>query len=154
PALYNLAKDNLLSRDFALVGFARQDIGTEAFRDKCTEDARQFVSADLDMDVWHWLRRRMYYVRGDFTDTEAFGRLRAALESADTEHGTQGNYLYYLATAPQAFSTCIRQVNEAGLAREDGRWRRVIIEKPFGRDYDSARELNRDIQGVLQEHQI
>src|SRR5262245_34688183 len=63
PALYNLAKDELLSRDFALIGFARQDIGTEEFRDRCAEDVRRFASGDFEPDVWHWLQRRMYYVR-------------------------------------------------------------------------------------------
>jgi len=154
PALYNLAQENLLSREFALIAFARHDLTTDQFREKCTEDIKHFVQGGVNSDTWHWLMRRTEYVRGDFNDRDAFGRLKTALVAADAEHGTRGNYLYYLATAPAAFSTCIHQVHDAGLAQEDTGWRRVIIEKPFGRDYESARALNQDIQSVLQERQI
>ena len=155
PALYNLARENLLSREFALVAFARQDLTTDEFREKCTRDVRQFVQGDVDADVWHWLSLRMYYVRGDFGDEGGFERLRDALQRTDAEHGTRGNYLYYLATAPSAFSTCVHQVSRAGLIDEtNGAWRRVIIEKPFGRDFESARALNHDIRSILAEHQI
>jgi glucose-6-phosphate 1-dehydrogenase len=154
PALYNLARDNLLSQEFALVAFARHDLTSDQFREKSTEDIKRFVPGELHSDTWQWLTRRMQYVRGDFNDRDAFGRLKAALEAADAEHGTQGNYLYYLATAPGAFSTCIHQVHDAGLAQDDTAWRRFIIEKPFGRDYESARALNQDIRSVLEEHQI
>src|SRR5262249_26056166 len=150
PALYNLARENLLSRDFALVGFARQELTTDDFREKCTREVAQFVQGGIDGDLWQWLCRRMYYVRGDFGDEGGFQRLRDALQGTDAEHGTRGNYLYYLATAPSAFSTCVHQVSRAGLIQEtNGAWRRVIIEKPFGRDFDSARALNRDIQSIL-----
>ena len=102
PALYNLARENLLSQEFALVGFARQELSTDQFREKCTQEIRQFVQGDIDPDLWQSLCRRMYYVRGDFGDEDAFQRLRDALHGADAEHGTRGNYLYYLATAPSA----------------------------------------------------
>jgi glucose-6-phosphate 1-dehydrogenase len=155
PALYNLAREHLLSHEFALVGFARQELSTDQFREKCTREIRQFVQGDIDSDLWQSLCRRMYYVRGDFTDEGGFDRLRDALQRTDAEHGTRGNYLYYLATAPAAFSTCVHQVSRAGLIHENnGAWRRVIIEKPFGRDFDSARALNRDIQSILEEQQI
>jgi glucose-6-phosphate 1-dehydrogenase len=155
PALYNLARENLLSPEFALVGFARQPLTTDEFREKCTREVRQFVQGEIVADLWQSLCRRMYYVRGDFGDEDAFQRLRDALHGADAEHGTRGNYLYYLATAPSAFSTCVHQVSRAGLSDEkDGIWRRVIIEKPFGRDFESARALNREIRGILDERQI
>jgi glucose-6-phosphate 1-dehydrogenase len=155
PALYNLAKENLLSREFALIGFARPEMSHEQFRDKCGEDLQQFATCQIDPDLWHWFARRLYYVSGDFGDPAAFQRLKAVLEEADKEHGTRGNYFYYLATAPGFFSTCIDRLGEAGLANEEnGRWRRVVIEKPFGRDFDSARALNESIRKVLQEHQI
>jgi glucose-6-phosphate 1-dehydrogenase len=155
PALYNLAKDNLLSRDFALVGFARPEMSHEQFRDKCGEELPQFATGQVDPDVWHWFARRLYYVSGDFADPAAYQNLKAVLAEADREHGTRGNYFYYLATAPGFFSTCIQQLGNAGLTEEEnGRWRRVIIEKPFGRDFDSAHALNLDIRKVLQERQI
>src|SRR6516162_3150290 len=65
PALYNLAKENLLSKEFALIGFARPELSTEQFRDKCSEEIRQFATTSIDPDTWHWLARRMYYVSGD-----------------------------------------------------------------------------------------
>jgi glucose-6-phosphate 1-dehydrogenase len=155
PALYNLAKDNLLSRDFALIGFARPEMTTEQFRDKCSEEIQQFATGQVDPDVWHWFVRRLYYVSGEFADPAAFQNLKTALAAADQEHGTRGSYFYYLATAPGFFSTCIKQLGDAGLTEEsNGQWRRVIIEKPFGRDYDSACGLNSDITKVLAERQI
>jgi glucose-6-phosphate 1-dehydrogenase len=155
PALYNLAKDNLLSREFALVGFARAEMSHEQFRDKCSEEVKQFATVRIEPDVWHWFVRRLYYVQGDFGNQAAFENLTNTLAEIDKEHGTRGNYLYYLATAPSFFSSCIHSLGDMGLmAEQDGRWRRVIIEKPFGRDFESARALNLDIQHVLSEPQI
>jgi glucose-6-phosphate 1-dehydrogenase len=155
PALYNLAKDRLLSREFALIGFARLDMSLDQFRDKCREDVNTFATDRIDPDIWHWLVRRLYDVRGDFSDQAAFHTLKNVLLDVDNEHGTRGNYLYYLATAPDFFSDCIHRVGDVGLMAEDNRqWRRVIVEKPFGRDFESARALNGDIQTVLRESQI
>src|SRR5262245_30306243 len=155
PALCNLAKDNLLSREFALVGFGRADLSHEQFRDKCTEDLKRFATGQVDADLWHWFMRRMYYVRGDFNDAAAFQDLKRLLVEVNQEHGTRGNCLYYLATAPSFFTMCIQQLGDIGLtAEDDGRWRRVIVEKPFGRDFESARALNTDLQRVLTESQI
>jgi glucose-6-phosphate 1-dehydrogenase len=155
PALYNLAKDNLLSREFALVGFARPEMTTDQFRQKCSDEIQEFATGQVDPDVWHWFVRRLYYISGDFADPAAFESLKKTLDEADKEHGTRGNYFYYLATAPGFFSTCIHQLGDAELTKEDnGRWRRVIIEKPFGRDFDSACALNVEIKKVLQERQI
>jgi glucose-6-phosphate 1-dehydrogenase len=155
PALYNLAKDNLLSREFALVGFARPELTHEQFRERCSEEIRRFGTATIDPDVWHWLVRRLYYIQGNFSDPSSFAGLQHLLTEVDAEHGTRGNYLYYLATAPSFFSGCIHALHDLGLLQEDeGRWRRVIIEKPFGRDFDSARALNADIREALKETQI
>jgi glucose-6-phosphate 1-dehydrogenase len=155
PALYNLAKENLLSREFALVGFARREMSSEQFREKCDEEMKEFATDQIDPDIWHWLLRRMYYVTGDVGDQIAFQNLKGLLLEIDKEHGTRGNYLYYLATAPGFFASCVHQAGDIGLTAEsDGQWRRVIIEKPFGRDFESARALNVDIQRVLREAQI
>jgi glucose-6-phosphate 1-dehydrogenase len=155
PALYNLAKDNLLSREFALVGLARQEMTAATFRQKCTEEAQHYATERIDPHVWDWFVRRLYYVPGDIGDPLAFRTLKQLLSEVDLECGTRGNYLYYLATAPSFFFPCVRQIGDAGLAAEDeGRWRRVIIEKPFGRDLGSARALNEDLQKVLTESQI
>src|SRR6516164_251197 len=103
PALYNLAKDNLLSREFALVGFARPEMTTDQFRQKCSDEIQEFATGQVDPDVWHWFVRRLYYISGDFADPAAFENLKKVLAEADKEHGTRGNYFYYLATAPGFF---------------------------------------------------
>jgi glucose-6-phosphate 1-dehydrogenase len=155
PALYNLARENLLSREFALIGFARTAMSHEQFRDKCTSEMNEFATERIDPDVWHWLVRRMYYVPGDVGEPAAFQALETVLLEVDREHGTRGNYLYYLATAPAFFASCIQRLGELGLMDESNRhWRRVIIEKPFGRDLESAHHLNVDVQKVLNERQI
>jgi len=94
-------------------------------------------------------------VGGDLKDAAAYGKLKSLLTEADKKHGTKGNYLYYLATAPALFGVVVEQLGPAGLSlEEEGSWRRVVIEKPFGRDVDSARALNREIRTVLGERQI
>jgi glucose-6-phosphate 1-dehydrogenase len=155
PALNNLAKSNLLSREFALVGFARRNMSTDDFREKVTQDVKEFATGQVDSDIWHWFSRRLYYLSGDVQDPNAYQRLKDLLVQVDKDHGTQGNYFYYLATAPDFFSKIIQQIGAAGLANEEnGHWRRIIIEKPFGSDLDSARLLNREISKVLNENQI
>src|SRR5215813_2301195 len=100
PALYNLARENLLSREFALIGISRTELTDEQFRAKCSEDIQQFATDRLDPDTWHWLVRRLYYVSGDLGVPETYQKLKAVLGDVDREHGTRGNYLYYMATAP------------------------------------------------------
>ena len=155
PALYNLAKDNLLAKDFALIGFARNELGSQQFRDGISAEISQFATAKVDPELWNWFSRRINYIAGDFSDPAAYQQLKQTLADVDKEHGTQGNYFFYLATSPDFFSPIIHQLGNAGLVNEEnGSWRRVIIEKPFGRDYDSARKLNADIRSVLDEKQI
>ena len=154
PALYNLAKDHLLSQEFALVGVARNDLTTDQFRDKLSTEVKQFVTGDFDPELWHWFVRRIYYSPGEFGDPAIYQQLKATLADVDTRHGTRGNYLFYLATAPEFFRTIVEQLGAAGLTKEDTGWRRVIVEKPFGRDFDSAHALNKALQNVLDEKQI
>jgi glucose-6-phosphate 1-dehydrogenase len=155
PALYNLAKDNLLSKEFALVGFARNEMSSEDFRSKLGAEIRQFATTSVDDGLWQWFSERLYYVSGEFADPAAFQRLKTQLKEIENTHGTRGNCFYYLATSPTFFSPIVTQLGRAGLVDEStGGWRRVIIEKPFGRDYETARKLNRDIRQVLEEKQI
>jgi glucose-6-phosphate 1-dehydrogenase len=154
PALYNLAKDNLLSKEFALVGFARNELTSEQFRDMIGKEIGEYATTKVDPDLWHWFARRIYYMAGDFDDPAAYDKLRDLLVQIDKEHGTRGNYFYYLATAPSFFSPIVKQLGAAGMVSEEKGWRRVIIEKPFGRSYDSAVALNKDIRQVLDEKQI
>ncbi len=154
PALYNLAKDNLLSKEFALVGFARNELTSEQFRDEIGKEIGEFATTTVDPDLWHWFSRRIYYLSGDFGDPKAYQALSELLGKIDKEHGTRGNYFYYLATAPAFFGPIITQLGQAGLVEENHGWRRVIIEKPFGHDYESAVALNKEIRQVLDEKQI
>jgi glucose-6-phosphate 1-dehydrogenase len=154
PALYNLRESDLLSEHFAMIGFARE-VGDEKFRERLREEAKKHLTGEFRQEIWDWLAARLYTVSGNFKDPEAYKRLKETLAKADKERGGEGNYLYYLATPPSFFSEIPRQLKEVDLvAEEEGRWRRVIVEKPFGRDLDSARALNRELLGTLNESQV
>jgi len=150
PALFNLVRAKLLPDKFAVMGVSVDDLDAEGFRNQVSE----FLPAH-EGEAYEWLRSRLFYERGDFGDSNAFTRLRDRLGVIDAESHTEGNYLFYLATAPKFFAQIVQQLGRAGLSRqENGHWRRVVIEKPFGQDLDSAKALNRDIKAVLQENQI
>src|SRR5215469_6976433 len=155
PALCNLAQSNLLPRQFAIVGFASSAASHESFREQLRADIKQYATSAVAGDLWEWIQGRIYYVQGSFQDPEAYSRLRDQIAEVDKAHGTQGNRFFYLAVAPRFFSEIVSRLGAAGLVKEENNcWRRVIIEKPFGRDLDSARKLNREIKEVLDEHQI
>jgi len=155
PSLYNLSVKGLLPRDFALVGVVRKPMDDGAFRELMTAEIREFATAPVDLGVWNEFRERLHCVSGDLDRPETFRRLADRLAELDREHRTGGNVLFYLATPPDAFGPIVRQLGAAGLVREEGgRWRRVIVEKPFGHDLDSARVLNEELTGVLRERQI
>jgi glucose-6-phosphate 1-dehydrogenase len=152
PALFNLGKAKLLPANFAVMGVSVDDLSLDDFRSQVTS----FLPAGTDSaDALEWFRTRLFYERGDFADLNTFSTLRERLAAIDAQHHTEGNYLFYLATAPKFFSQIVQQLGAAALSRqENGRWRRVVIEKPFGHDLESAQALNRDIKNVLQENQI
>jgi glucose-6-phosphate 1-dehydrogenase len=155
PALLNLATAKLLPEQFAIIGFASNEFTTETFRNQLTEDIKQFASCPITPEMWNWFLNRIYYVRGDFQDPAAYKNLKGQIAAVEKTHNVPGNHFYYLAVAPRFFGEVVRQLDTAGLAQEsNGRWARVIIEKPFGRDLDSARDLNREIKHILEERQI
>ena len=155
PALYNLGKSGHLPKDFAVVGFAVDDLTQEQFCDKVRKDIEQFAPEPIDHALCDWLVGRIYYLRGDFRDAAKYDELKTLLGQLDDRYHTPGNYLYYLATAPQFFAEIVQRLGEKALACEEpGKWRRVVIEKPFGNDLESARKLNKDIAQVLTEKQI
>ncbi len=155
PALYNLARLKLLSQEFAVVGLARSQMSTDEFRQKMSDDMKQFASETVDPELWEWFVRRMYYVSADFNDKNAYQQLKDTLQKVDKDHGTHGNYFFYLATAPDYFGGIVESLAEVGLIAEDNQhWRRVIIEKPFGRDLETAKALNHQLLKVAAEHQI
>ena len=168
PALYNIAISGLLPDRFAVVGFAFDDMSTEQFRDTLTSEMKEFVGQALDEKRWHEeFVKRIYYIKGNFDDPQAYAELGKTLAEVSGECGTEGSYLFYLATPPSFFGKIVKQLGAAGLAEERqgsdddatngarrAGYRRVIIEKPFGHDFDSARALNREIGKVLREDQI
>src|SRR5436305_10819898 len=135
PALYNLAASGLLPDELAVVGMGRTEVSTEDFRAKLKDEIHQFATAKVDEELVRWLVERVYYTPGEFQDAAAFERLEQTIEKAEAERATGGSRLYYLAVPPAFFSTIVDQLGKAGMVREEnGHFRRVIIEKPFGRD--------------------
>ena len=150
PALCNLRRGKLLPDDFSIIGIARADQGGETFRRAFDAGMRDFAEGAENGAEWKWLRQRMSYLKGDFAEAATWRALGERLAKTG-----QRNVLFYLATPPSVFAPVIARLGEAGLLQEcaDG-WRRVIIEKPFGTDLDSARELNRKILSVMSEQQV
>ncbi|HEY6767230.1 MAG TPA: glucose-6-phosphate dehydrogenase [Candidatus Sulfotelmatobacter sp.] len=152
PALFNLVQAKLLPDNFAVLGVAVDDLSVDAFRAQVSEFLPLADSSKKDLD---WFRQRLFYEHGDFGDASTFVKLRERLSALDVEQRTEGNYLFYLATAPKFFGSIVQQLGRSGLSAQDsGGWRRVVIEKPFGHDLESAKALNREIKSVLPENQI
>ncbi|WP_355605720.1 glucose-6-phosphate dehydrogenase [Xanthomonas cannabis] len=164
PALYNLRRAGALGEQVAIVGMDHGDISERAWRSNMGQSMTQLLSSrdaefqtdEFDTDTWDWLRERMHYLRGDFTDVGAYQALDGVLEKLHKRYGTQGNVLFYLATAARFFEPVLLNLGEAGLVkqRENQGWRRVIVEKPFGHDLPSAVALNATVAKVLHEDQV
>jgi len=155
PSLYHLAQKKLLSQDFALIGCANEKFGADEFRRHVRESLTEFGGATDRCPFCDWLLERVDYLFCDFKDPAAYEALKPLLTAADEKYGARGNYFFYLATGPSLFGEIVTNLGAAGLAEQSGgRWRRVVIEKPFGHDLDSARSLNREIGQVLAENQI
>jgi glucose-6-phosphate 1-dehydrogenase len=154
PALYNLKRTNLLPEEFAVLGFAKDELSEDDFRKRARTHIREYAGAPADCSKCDWIADHLSYMVGDFANPADFVRLKDKIAELDNQYHTQGNVFYYFATLPQFISEIIRQLGEQALTTEDhGNWRRVIIEKPFGSDLESARALNREIGQVLKESQ-
>lgn len=156
PALYNLALERLLPPGFSVVGFARQDMSTHTFRARMREAVDEFSRRrPVDDAVWSSFADGLSYVRGDFTDASAYDALAEHLKVLDEERGTLGNRLHYLATPPDFYDDIIEQIGQHGLnTGPEHTWQRIIVEKPFGHDLDSARELNARVNRVFDERDV
>ena len=153
PAIYNLAAAGLLDENFSIVAIDWADLGTEALRDQLEQTMRLFVAQRkanaviLQEDVWNWLSQRISYLRGGFDDPDTYERLSGCCG--------RGNCVFYLAVASRFFGSIVTQLDLAGLTHEaENRYRRVVVEKPFGSDLISARALNVKLLSSLQENQI
>ena len=150
PAVYDLANRGLLPPGFALVGFARRDWEDEDFAQVVHDAVKQYARTPFREDVWRRLSQGIRFVQGEFDDAAAFATLRETLSTLDRERGTMGNHVFYLSIPPKSFPEVTQQLRDSGLAEQaGGGWRRVVIEKPFGHDLASARELNDVVESVF-----
>lgn len=157
PALYNLALDDLLPPEFTLVGTARRQMSDGDFRDHLRRAVEQNSRRPLDPRIWDRIEAGLFYLPGDAADPQTHVRLAALLGRLDAERGTRGNRLFYLATRPDLFPVIVEELGNAGqgrAARRRGAWTRLVVEKPFGRDLATARELNHLIMEHFHEHEV
>ena len=155
PALYHLMTDGLLAENFRIIVVDRRDRDAEAYRAYIDENARPHVSKAMNADLWQELLLRIHYLNGDFQQADTYTRMAALLDDIDRDYRTGGNCLYYLATPPDFFGDIATQLHAAGLSAEGAdQWRHLVVEKPFGRDLESARALNRTLQAAFNEDQI
>jgi glucose-6-phosphate 1-dehydrogenase len=150
PAVYDLANRGLLPPGFSLVGFARRDWEHEDFAQVTYQAVKEYARTPFRDTVWEQLSEGIRFVPGEFDDDGAFDRLAATVSELDVERSTGGNYAFYLSIPPKSFPTVVQQLKRSGLSDSGGHgWRRVVIEKPFGHDLASARELNAILDAVF-----
>lgn len=156
PALYNLAKEKFLPENFAIVGVGRQELGTEDFRKNIQADLKEFVGNDIDKTLLKWFEERTYYTGGDFDDDKKlFKDIKDLLAEVCEKHEIPENFFYYMAIPPSLFANVAGKIVKNGLGKEENNnWRRFIFEKPFGTDFESAKNLNTDLLKILKERQI
>ncbi|WP_193605416.1 glucose-6-phosphate dehydrogenase [Nocardioides dongkuii] len=155
PAIYDLANRGLLPPGFSLVGFARRDWADQDFAQIVHDSVKAYARTEFREEVWRQLAEGIRFVPGNFDDDHAFAELRRTVEELDEVRGTGGNHAFYLAIPPGFFGDVVGQLKEHGLAESpDGSWRRVVVEKPFGHDLESARELDRVLADVFPEDSV
>jgi glucose-6-phosphate 1-dehydrogenase len=158
PGLYNLACQELLPPRFSVVGFAITPMDSQGFRQRMRERVKHSLDVLAFRDrLWDEFAPALHYVSGDFENPEGYRRLATYLTEIDAQHGSGGNRLFYLATPPSCYGTIVHNLAVHRLVHRSGDsdgWTRVIVEKPFGRDLDSAQRLNAVIHQVFEEDQI
>src|SRR5476651_775442 len=143
PAFYHLAKNNLLPEDFAILGFARRPKSDDEFRQDLSEALQKFShTKPVDEAIWKKLASHIYYFQGELDDPQSYQRLAEKLKSLPESPKIGENYLFYLATSPEYFGQAAQNLHSAGLSsKSDGTRHRLIVEKPFGSDLESAKKL-------------
>jgi glucose-6-phosphate 1-dehydrogenase len=154
PALYNLAADGELPPSVVIVGFARRPKSDDEFRQDLEASTRKFSRQAVRDEIWKTFSQSVFYHQSNFDNEAGYKTLAKRLDEIDKQYGTRGNRLFYLAAGPDQFEPILKNLKTAGLndARK-GSWARVIIEKPFGTDLSSARELNRVVRNSFKEEQ-
>lgn len=153
PALYQMKRERRLPPELTIVGFARRDWSHDYFRDHMREGVEQFGSGLGSELLWEEFAKGLFYCSGDIDRPESYQKLKAFLSELDELRHTRGNRVFYLSVAPKFFPEAVQQLGEAGML-EDPRKQRLVIEKPFGRDLNSAQALNKVVQKVCNENQI
>ncbi|WP_313405767.1 glucose-6-phosphate dehydrogenase [Aeromicrobium sp.] len=154
PAIYDLANRGLLPPGFGLVGFARRDWGDGTFASLLRKAAKAGARTEWSETVWKQLAAGIKFVPGQFDDDDAWEELAKTLTKLDERQGTGGNHAFYLSIPPGLFPTVVSKIDEHGLAKPGAGWRRVVIEKPFGHDLESAKELNQLISNVFESESV
>ncbi len=150
PAIYDLFHRGLLPPGFSLIGFARRDWDDDTFKGVVRDAVESGARTGFDEVVWDGLVEGLRFVQGTFDDDAAFDHLAQVVDDLEEQRGTGGNTAFYLSVPPRSFRPVCEQLDRSGLSRQDtGRWRRVVIEKPFGHDLSSARELNGIVESVF-----
>ena len=152
PALYELYRKKRLPEKTRVVGFSRTKFAHDAWRDKLGQTTATFVGGKFDEALWREFAASIFYHPGDIANSDDFSALRDFLANLEGPEGA--NRIYYLSTAPNHYASAIAQLGAAGLAKEDGGTRRVVVEKPFGTDLATARKLNEQLHEVFAERQI
>lgn len=156
PALYNLGRDGLLPANFACVGFARREKKNEEFREELKKDISSYSRSGIDDQYWSNFQELLFYHSASFEDDSGYQNLKEFLKQLDSKFGTRGNRIFYLSVQPKYFPIIIERLKKNGLIYEPNgdQWSKVIIEKPFGHDVESATELQNQIKKHLDESQI
>lgn len=152
PSLYRLFGKNRLPEETRIIGVARSPLSDEEFRSKLADCVREFAPGDWQAQSWESFAQKLFYAPGDAAKPGGLDRLQARLREMEGTEG--GRRLYYLAVAPNLYPEIATRLGEAGMSHEDGGWRRLVIEKPFGHDLASARALNRTLHAHFQESQL
>jgi glucose-6-phosphate 1-dehydrogenase len=153
-ALYNLQAADLLPEKFCVVGIARKDMTGAELRDDLMKGLKQYATRPVDDAIAQKLLNCVTCIEADPGEPDSFDRMRDQLDKLEEARGTGGNRLFYLATPPSAFAPIARQLGRTGMLKENGSWRRLVVEKPFGTDLESAKKLNSELLGLMNEQQI
>lgn len=155
PALFRLSQQRQIPAEFAVVGAARHTLSDEEFRSSMREAILEFGDKEeFDEAAWQSFSAALFYLGGDFSSNDLYETLKDRLAEIEKSRATQGNRIFYLATAPNFFGAIAKKLGGAGLAQSRSGWTRIIVEKPFGHDLESARALNDELSSIFKENQI
>lgn len=153
PAIFQLYRNKSLPEDFAVLGVSRSDFSDEAFRKKVLE-GDLFKPTDATPEFINGFAQKLFYQAIDTSQAEAYAKVKERLKDLDNNFNTGGNYIFYLSTPPKLYETIPAYLAEQGLNNQDNGWKRLVIEKPFGYDRQSALDLNKKLRQVFEENQI